>query len=78
MIREAECHYSLEGESGYLESPNFPREYPAGRECCYDINRPSSKYCGVQLTGEWLDVAGGVDVGGRGGDGWECVMGVSE
>ncbi|XP_050728616.1 neuropilin-2-like isoform X2 [Eriocheir sinensis] len=63
VIREAECHYSLEGESGYLESPNFPREYPAGRECCYDINRPSSKYCGVQLTVESLDVGRGEEDG---------------
>ena len=52
MIREAECYYSLEGESGYLESPNFPLEYPLGRECCYDIQRPSLRHCGVKLTGE--------------------------
>ncbi|XP_045104074.1 neuropilin-2-like isoform X2 [Portunus trituberculatus] len=63
VIREAECYYSLEGESGYLESPNFPLEYPLGRECCYDIQRPSLRHCGVKLTVEELDVGRGEEDG---------------
>ncbi|XP_037804924.1 uncharacterized protein LOC119599266, partial [Penaeus monodon] len=36
VIREPSCYYSFEGETGVLESPNFPNQYPPGRECCYD------------------------------------------
>lgn len=63
VIREPICHYSLEGESGILESPNYPSEYPLGQDCCYDINRPSVKHCGVRLTVEDLDVGRGEEDG---------------
>ncbi|XP_069974043.1 protein SpAN isoform X2 [Penaeus vannamei] len=63
VIREPSCYYSFEGETGVLESPNFPNQYPPGRECCYDIVRPSPRHCGVKLTVEALDVGRGEEDG---------------
>ncbi|XP_042239396.1 neuropilin-2-like isoform X1 [Homarus americanus] len=63
VIREPGCHFSLAGENGFLESPNFPNQYPPGRDCCYDIARPSPKHCGVRLTVENLDVGRGEEEG---------------
>lgn len=44
-------------------------EYPTGRDCCYDINRPSARHCGVKLTGEsgeWVsDVVVGTERGAQ-------------
>ncbi|XP_066952684.1 uncharacterized protein [Macrobrachium rosenbergii] len=49
VIREPSCYYSFENEAGLLESPNFPNQYPPGRDCCYDIVRPSRRHCGVKV-----------------------------
>ncbi|XP_076036503.1 neuropilin-1a-like isoform X2 [Oratosquilla oratoria] len=54
--REPTCTFVLKGETGVMESPHFPKPYLPSRECCYNILRPSSEYCGVQLTVLSLDV----------------------
>ena len=51
-MRVPTCYFSLEGETGYIESPNYPKPYPGGRDCCYDIKRSNPKSCGVALTGK--------------------------
>ncbi|XP_068212822.1 protein SpAN-like isoform X1 [Palaemon carinicauda] len=63
VIREPSCYYSFENEVGFLESPNFPNQYPPGRDCCYDIVRPSRRHCGVKLTVIALDVGKGEEEG---------------
>ncbi|KAJ8884228.1 hypothetical protein PR048_016085 [Dryococelus australis] len=43
-VEEAGCYLRLEALAGYLESPNYPEDYPTGLECCYDIARPSQMH----------------------------------
>nr|CAD7264037.1 unnamed protein product [Timema shepardi] len=56
-IHKTGCYQRLEGEEGYLDSPNYPAEYPQGLECCYEIARPSSRYCGLMLYGMYWTVS---------------------
>ncbi|XP_049829015.1 neuropilin-2-like [Schistocerca gregaria] len=50
------CYARLETPEGFLDSPNYPADYPPGLDCCYDIARPSTSYCGVKLYAEQLVV----------------------
>lgn len=34
------CNYTLTASSGLLQSPNYPRAYPAGQYCSWKINAP--------------------------------------
>ncbi|XP_063228925.1 uncharacterized protein LOC134534385 isoform X2 [Bacillus rossius redtenbacheri] len=55
-LEETGCYLRLETSVGYLESPNYPGDYPAGLECCYDIARPTQGHCGVALHAETFNV----------------------
>nr|CAD7401957.1 unnamed protein product [Timema poppensis] len=62
-IHKTGCYQRLEGEEGYLDSPNYPAEYPQGLECCYEIARPSSRYCGLMLYAHLFQVLKTVEDG---------------
>jgi len=48
------CYTRLEGEEGFLESPDYPSDYPSNQDCNYDIVRTSSSVCGIRLYSELM------------------------
>jgi len=50
-LQSTGCYIRLETSEGFLDSPNYPDNYPPGFDCCYDIARPSSQHCGVKFYG---------------------------
>jgi hypothetical protein len=55
-LQSTGCYIRLETSEGFLDSPNYPDNYPPGFDCCYDIARPSSQHCGVKFYGIYCTV----------------------
>lgn len=50
FLYSADCSRQLENPQGYVQSPGYPRAYPAGKDCVWQINAPSGFRIKVQFS----------------------------
>lgn len=54
-----DCNDQVEGDKGWVASPNYPDKYDNNLNCTYAIKVPEDKY--VKLSFDHLDIENGYD-----------------